>query len=115
MDILTYEFEELPLVVEGGFEAGLVNGSAEIRVYDDGAWFVGSIYLDGFKGREQKPIEIYGRTSGLFLAIWEQLTEGRFKDFIQAKVDAAREADGVTFRSDRSEHSTHHAALSGAV
>ncbi len=47
--IFTFSFEELPLVIEGGFEAGLVNGSAEISYHRDGEWTIHSISLDGCK------------------------------------------------------------------
>lgn len=44
---LTFQFEELPLVVEGGIEAADVAGSAEIAYGGDGAWTIRSIALDG--------------------------------------------------------------------
>lgn len=45
-------FEELNLVSEGGFSAGLVNGSAQITYWrDDGypEWTVGRIFLEGHR------------------------------------------------------------------
>lgn len=44
---LDFRFEELPLVVEGGFEAGEVSGTAEISYHADGEWCVRGIALDG--------------------------------------------------------------------
>lgn len=49
MKILTFEFEELPLIIENGFEAAPVNGCAVLSYFDDGEWGIQSIYLDGHK------------------------------------------------------------------
>ena len=46
---LQFRFEELPLVVDAGFEAGEVSGSAEIGYHGDGEWCVRAIALDGAK------------------------------------------------------------------
>lgn len=46
-----YEFEELPLIVSGGFEAGLLNGSAEINYFATDDWSVGTVSLDGHRRR----------------------------------------------------------------
>lgn len=46
---LSYRFEELPLVIENGFQAGLVNGSALVSYWIDGTWGISQIYLDGAK------------------------------------------------------------------
>ena len=47
--VFNYEFEELPLVIEGGFEAGLIAGSAEVSYFRDGEWTITGIYLDGLR------------------------------------------------------------------
>ncbi|WP_315838284.1 hypothetical protein [Bradyrhizobium prioriisuperbiae] len=44
---LNFQFEELPLVMEGGFAAGDVTGSAEIAYHRDGEWTIRGIALDG--------------------------------------------------------------------
>lgn len=44
---LSYTFEELPLIIDLGFEAGLVNGSALIDYWPDGQWGISQVYLDG--------------------------------------------------------------------
>ena len=47
-----FSFEELSLVSDNSFSAGLVNGSAQITYWrDDGyaEWTVGRIYLEGFR------------------------------------------------------------------
>ena len=53
---LEFRFEELPLVIEGGFEAGEVSGSAEIAYHRDGEWCVRAIALDG--ARRLTPAEM---------------------------------------------------------
>lgn len=50
----TYEFDELPLVIENGFDAGLVAGSADISYSRDGEWSVESINFDGYR---RKPLD----------------------------------------------------------
>jgi hypothetical protein len=46
-NILSFEFEELPLVITNGIEAGLINGCAEV-VYDRGGyWEINSISVEG--------------------------------------------------------------------
>lgn len=49
---LIYPFEELPLIIDAGFESGLVNGSAEIEFDADGGWGIVSIALDGHRPAE---------------------------------------------------------------
>lgn len=46
---LSFVFQELPLVIENGFSAGLVNGSALVNYWTDGTWGISQIYLDGAK------------------------------------------------------------------
>jgi hypothetical protein len=45
---LDYKFEELPLLVTGGIDAGLVNGSALLNYWPDGQWGISEIYLEGY-------------------------------------------------------------------
>ena len=47
--VFNYEFDELPLVIEGGFDAGLIAGSAEVSYFRDGEWTITGIYLDGLR------------------------------------------------------------------
>lgn len=121
---LTFEFEELPLTVEGGFEAGLVNGSATISYHDDGEWFVGTVFLEGHRERssaerqeiaavtgklpdrfERKNIEV-DSASQIYLAIFGQLENGRFRDQIESAVSAELADEGISPRSDFAEHNT---------
>lgn len=45
--ILTYAFDECPLLTVDGFEAGLIAGEADISYNRDGFWSIASISLDG--------------------------------------------------------------------
>lgn len=49
MQTFSFSFDELPLIIENGFEAGLVAGSAEISYSRDGDWSVESISFDGHR------------------------------------------------------------------
>lgn len=100
-------FEELPLVTDAGFDAGLVNGTATIRYHPDGDWSVIEICLDGHRERshaeiaqkpgslfEHKPVLLCNQLHNwLYHAILHQLEHGRFKDHIEAKIYGALEAD----------------------
>lgn len=44
-----FPFSELPLLIENGVEAGLINGSAEISYFADGVWSVESVSLEGYR------------------------------------------------------------------
>jgi hypothetical protein len=44
-----FEFEELPLMVEGGFQCGLINGVADISYDRDGTWSVSAVALEGHR------------------------------------------------------------------
>lgn len=46
-NILSFEFEELPLVISNGIPAGLINGCAEIQYDRDGLWFIDAISVEG--------------------------------------------------------------------
>jgi hypothetical protein len=74
-NVFTYSFEELPLVIEGGFDAGLVNGSAEIA-YTEDVWdfSIRSISQDGFKQRREWSIEehMHSSITGKPLKTWEE-------------------------------------------
>ena len=48
-NILTFEFEELPLVIANGIPAALINGCAEIQYDRNTDWHVGSISVEGYQ------------------------------------------------------------------
>ena len=118
MPQITFPFEELPLIVDLGTEAGLVNGTASIHVHKDGEWFVNEIFLDGYHkkynalGFDAVPVEVE-RRSPLFSLILDQLENGKFKNHIVDAVANALEADDVRVRSDRGDHSTLNRAQQG--
>lgn len=111
-DTITFQFEELPLLVADGWVAGLIDGSAEINFHDDMEWSVGAIYLDGYRGRERKPVEVDTR-SEIYLNILDHLERGRFKSLIEDEIRETLEDRGVRFRSDFAEHNTMHRAYQG--
>src|SRR5574337_1117989 len=111
-DTLTFQFEELPLIVADGFVAGLLNGSAEINFCDEGEWSVGAIYLEGYKDGKTAPVEV-DTCSEIYLNILDHLERGRFKSLIEDEIREALEGRGVRFRSDRAEHNTMHRAYQG--
>lgn len=119
MNEFKHTFEELPLLVEDGFEAGLVNGTATICASQEGEWFVTAITLDGYgPGHERKPVEVEIEThQQIYLAIVDRLEHGRFKDSIDDAVQKAmedqREDGGPRHRSDQEEHSTLNRAQQG--
>ena len=96
---ITYEFEELPLVVEGGFAGGLINGSALISVHSDDEWFIRRVFLDGNRkkldapGFEHKPIEVDYK-SWIFLAVCDQLENGVFKQYVENAIAEEMKALG---------------------
>lgn len=47
----TFEFEELPLVIDNGIEAAFINGQAEIKYNRDGEWQIIGISVEGFGDR----------------------------------------------------------------
>lgn len=48
---LEFEFEELPLIIDLGFDAAIISGMADISYHADGEWFVSAIYVDGYRER----------------------------------------------------------------
>lgn len=130
---LTFDFEEMPLIVEGGFEAGLVNGSATIRYHADGEWSVGEIFLEGYRERpkaerdameaatgkaaprfERKNIEV-DRPSQIYLAVMDRLETGSYRDQVQEKVNFELADAGISPRSDFAEHNTLNRAQQGVA
>jgi len=133
---LKFDFEELPLIVDLGFEAGLVNGIATIGYEDDGEWFVREIALDGFRRRsaqecldlhepgkvcpcfEIKPVVIDRASyAWLYAAICDQLENGRFKnhvvDAVQNALSEYDEGSGTRRPDPNAEHSTMNRAQQG--
>ncbi|MBN8979435.1 MAG: hypothetical protein J0I08_23500 [Rhizobiales bacterium] len=111
--VFNYEFEELPLVIEGGFEAGLIAGSAEVSYFRDGEWTITGIYLDGLRmlspserddlAEIGKPPPFFDRKSialdagtSLFNSILHRLEHewrGKVQDAVNDAIDEDRAAD----------------------
>ena len=109
---ITYDFEELPLLIGNGIEAGHVNGSAEIEFSDEGEWRVAAIYLDGSKDGKPAQLEV-DTHSEIRLNIIDSLERGSRKGRVEAAVWSALEDMGVSAPSDYREHSTMHHAYQG--
>jgi hypothetical protein len=116
-----FTFEELPLVIDLGFSAGLVTGSAQITYWrEDGytQWTVGRIYLEGHrKATEQeraagskmfitRDVEVAwdreadpeGKTfeSQLYLTIFGQLDgDASWRDVIEDQVNRRLESEAA--------------------
>jgi len=106
----TYTFDEIPLVIANGVEAGLVSGEAEIEYGPSGIWDIISITLQGFGARDANgkrtwpqvecpPViaaiiderlnkEWYGRVCD---AVREQLASDR-EDAIEQRAEMRRDA-----------------------
>lgn len=88
-----YRFEELGIEMEAGFSAGAFNGTAQVTYWNDKeeglSWFVGDILLDCSKWNGETwdactfKLE---RDHKLYLELWSVLTDGAFKDSIEARV-----------------------------
>lgn len=103
-----YTFEELPLAVVNGIEAGLVNGQAEIH-YDRGHWKVGAITLEGFgqriNGVRQWPqVACPDSIAALIGERLENEWSGRIDDALSDQIERDRE-DAIEYRAEmRREH-----------
>lgn len=116
----SFEFDELPLVIEGGFEAGLIAGSAEVSYFRDGEWTITGISLDGHRllspterdalaeiGKpppffERKSIALDAGTS-LFNSILHRL-EHEWRGKVQDAVNDAIEEDREIAADDYADH-----------
>ena len=98
---LTYKFEELSIEIEPNCFAGMFNGAAAVTYWndDDGLqWFVGDIEVECENGSKVALQDSnYGLkhttfSRHLYLAIWDVLTEGAFKDSVDGRVRAEIES-----------------------
>lgn len=83
---VSYPFEELSIEVSGA-HVGFFNGTAEVHYFkEDGQleWFVDEIRLHCTKHENTVQLD---RTDWLFTQIWDVLTNGSFKDFVDAAVE----------------------------
>jgi hypothetical protein len=107
MATFTYTFEELPLAIVNGIEAGLVNGQAEISYRGDN-WYVTSIAditLEGFgervNGVRQWPqVACPPEIAHVIRRRLENEWSSRVDDAVSAQLDRDRE-DAADYRADR--------------
>lgn len=127
MQTLDYEFEELPLFTDLGFQFAPVNGVAEISYSDDGEWSVTDIRLEGAK-QNPKWLDEF-RTTGKSQAYfykWQSLCGKSYpwlydaivdslenNSSVQDRVNEELEREGVSFRSDYAEHNVLNRAQQG--
>lgn len=108
----TYDFEELPLIVEDGFRAGMVDGSAVIEYWADGSWLVTEVSLmaskyDREKGWQSGHIEVEpGQVRNQIVHQLDSLFRGHIEDMIWV-------VSGITGRTDYEEHNTLNKAQQG--
>jgi len=114
MATLTYEFEELPLVIAIGIPAGQINGCAEITFDRNGAWQVQSVCVEGYqtltpeqRSAGKKPWIYVAAPDAISAIVEERLSKEwsfRVQDAIREAIDAEREA-AAEYRADmRREH-----------
>lgn len=121
MHILSIELEDVPLQVELGLEIAPVNCEAEISYDSEGNWLVGSIYMEGVKHLtkaqswenfvamsrgEKRPHEIVHKrvklepTEFFYLAILDQIENGRFHSQVENAVLKQIEEHGFSFKTE---------------
>lgn len=86
--IIDFNFEELPLIVDLGVNAGLLEGTASINVWHANDWSVSGIALRGY--RDRKPVDVpldLIRDGQIYTAILHQLENGEFKKEIEAQIE----------------------------
>jgi hypothetical protein len=104
-----YTFEELPLAIVSGIEAGLVNGQAEIHYDSRGNWKVGTLTLEGFgqriNGVRQWPqVACPAPIAAIIGQRLENDWSGRVEDAISDQIERDRE-DAAEYRAEmRREH-----------
>jgi hypothetical protein len=59
----TYRFDELPLIIDGGFEDQGVRGEAEISYFPDGEWSIQSIGIEVSRFKNAEEMRATGITS----------------------------------------------------
>ena len=73
MKSFLFSFDDLPLVIENGFEACYITGDADISYTRDGEWAIESIVFDG-RRKIKRSIEDYmeAAAKGVFPKTWEE-------------------------------------------
>ncbi len=119
---LNFQFEELPLVIDRGFEAGDIAGVAEISYHRDGEWTIRAIALDGARRLQHAPHDMVAaaRTGRalpaferrpvtldegdmLYLRIYHRL-EHEWRDRVQSAVIEQLADDRESLADERADH-----------
>jgi hypothetical protein len=114
-NILSFEFQELPLVVLDGIEAALINGMVEVEYDRNGNWFIDSVTVEGHQKQTQeeraagKNPWVYVAAPDLDLIINSRLMEDKWHQHIANAVReqlASDRDDAAEMRADmRRDHS----------
>lgn len=116
MHTFNYEFDEIPLWREGGWEIGTVSGQAEIIIAGN-EWHVGDIAITktrkttneeraaAVQSGKQAEFYSYGfhalpRACWLYTVILNEISEGPTSVYVQDKVNEYR----VNMRADRADY-----------
>jgi hypothetical protein len=93
-NILSFEFEELPLVITNGIPAGLINGCAEIKYGRNCHWEIDSISIEGWIKLTPEQREA-GKRPWVYVAAPDEIAtligqrlEGEWHDQVQDAVNA---------------------------
>lgn len=110
MPTFNFEFEELPLVIEGSYEAGLITGFATVAYsyLDARDWVIVDSALEGYQGTPPRRKPVYlGPNSPIHSMIRHRL-ESEWQEKVQRAVDDQitedREAEvdnAADYRRDR--------------
>ena len=129
MSEITFNFDELPLIIEGGFHAATISGSAVIAYEPDGEWFVREITLDGSRLRpeqerddiaragqtlklglfERKPIPLCQKSNPWLYATIVDRLEHYYADAIADEIEQALD-DGDEHRAQLGKERAHRSA-----
>jgi hypothetical protein len=100
-----FDFEELPVTVDGGFELGSMEGRADISYTRDGEWAIDGIQLLGYKKagpRYDKKMIWLDAGTPLFLMLHDVLENRRHdevQEAVREQLDIDRE-EAAEYRAD---------------
>jgi hypothetical protein len=108
-NILSFEFEELPLVIFNGIPAGLINGCAEIQYNRNLDWHIESVSVEGYQTLTAEE-RAKGLRPWIYVAAPEELADliasrlegewhGKVQDAINEQLASDRE-DAAEARAD---------------
>lgn len=108
-NILSFEFEELPLVIANGIPAGLINGCAEIQYNRNCVWHIESISVEGHQSLTLEERSA-GKRPWVYVAAPEELADmiatrlegewfNKVQDAINEQLASDRE-DAAEYRAD---------------